>query len=234
MARRSSGSLLADEHVSPKLDLIAGVTDPESFPLPAEAAEASCNNMRKLMLTVSRVEPPSSAAAAAASAAASSSGSSIIADCVAVPAAAARANVSSSSQCPPVAAKLVEVQSALPLLPGPAEEEHSRRSGHEAAVSVSGAAQKRVGRRLRAPSSRSGEGLESESGVYARGQATALRCALALAPRPSGRPRKPHNSDQAAANSRSGAPSRRDRAQRGSRQRRGRGVTPRLPRSAWL
>jgi hypothetical protein len=25
--------LLADEHVSPKLDLIAGVTDPESFPL---------------------------------------------------------------------------------------------------------------------------------------------------------------------------------------------------------
>jgi hypothetical protein len=25
--------LLAHEHVSPKLDLIAGVTDPESFPL---------------------------------------------------------------------------------------------------------------------------------------------------------------------------------------------------------
>jgi hypothetical protein len=29
----TSASLLAREHVSPKLDLIAGVTDPESFPL---------------------------------------------------------------------------------------------------------------------------------------------------------------------------------------------------------
>jgi hypothetical protein len=33
--------LLADEHVSPKLDLIAGVTtDPESFPLPSFKAWA--------------------------------------------------------------------------------------------------------------------------------------------------------------------------------------------------
>jgi len=32
--------LLAHEHVSPKLDLIAGVTDPESFPLLSREAGA--------------------------------------------------------------------------------------------------------------------------------------------------------------------------------------------------
>ena len=36
----TSASLLAHEHVSPKLDLIAGVTDPESFPLKTLAAGA--------------------------------------------------------------------------------------------------------------------------------------------------------------------------------------------------